>query len=277
MDALAPNSLKLGREIGTGAFFVVYEGELNGNPVAIKQLHPLRVAEYGQHFRDIVRRVGLLLKKLSHPHIVKFIELYDSKELGLVLIMERMHHNLNKYLKLHAGAGKLSRERQIDICLQIADAVRYLHSQHPPVVCRDLSRLNVYLSLDGTLKLGPSVAASRLPSCGYFDEKTTGPISYMPPEVGNAHYKENIDIFSFGVLMLEIATLRLALLERAGFGTVSEVNHRAADLSLLPEDHPLKPIILQCLRDDPEERPNSGAVFRMLSEGEAITTCSKLW
>ena len=52
---------------------------------------------------------------------------------------------------------------------------------------------------------------------------------------------------------------------------IPEIQRRAKDLSRLPEDHPLKPIILQCLRDDPGERPDSGAVFRMLSEGETFS------
>ena len=93
----------------------------------------------------------------------------------------------------------------------------------------------------------------------------------MPPEslVKNAHYNEKIVVFSLGVLMLEIATQQLSLCEPPEIGTVPEINRRAKDLSLLPEDHPLKSIILQCLRD-PRERPNSGTVLRMLKEGETL-------
>ena len=111
-----------------------------------------------------------------------------------------------------------------------------------------------------------------MPSCGYFDGQAPGHVMYLPPEalVRNAHYNEKIDIFSFGVLMLEIATQCPPSGKLSGIGKVPEIDRRAEDLSLLPEDHPLKPIILQCLRDDPGERPDSGAVFRMLSEGETL-------
>ena len=111
-----------------------------------------------------------------------------------------------------------------------------------------------------------------MPSCGYFDGQAPGHVMYLPPEalVRNAHYNEKIDIFSFGVLMLEIATQCPPSGKLSGIGKVPEIDRRAEDLSLLPEDHPLKPIILQCLRDDPGERPDSGAVFRMLSEGETV-------
>ena len=264
--------LTIDKEIGSGAYAVVYEGKLNKKPVAVKKMHPLLlvlegVTELSQSFLQS----AVLLKQLGHPHIVEFIEFYDSKDGDHALVMERLDCNLRNYLERHTG--KLSRERQIDICLQMADVVHYLHSQQPPVVHRDLAAKNVLLSPDGVLKLGSCRSAARMPSCGYFDVQAPGTLMYMPPEalvIGNAHYNEKIDIFSFGVLMLEIATQCSPSVKLPGLGTVPEIDRRAKDLSLLPEDHPLKPIILQCLRDDPGERPDSGAVFRMLSEGETL-------
>ena len=279
MDTLTakPPKLSIGNVIGTGAFCVVYEGEWNGNPAAIKRPHP-QSPQAGERqdqpkkksYRDVLWNAGLLLKQLNHRHIVKFFELSESKEFGLVLVQERMRRTLKEYLKRHAG--KLSRQRQIDMCLQIADVVHYVHSQQPPVVCRDLSRLNFYLSPDDMLKFCPSMKASRMPSCGFFDKLPSGLVSYMPPEavVIEPHYNEKVDVFSMGVLILEIATQHFATIALSNIGKVPEIDRRVKDLSLLPEDHPLKPIILQCLRDDPGERPNSGAVFKMLSEGETL-------
>ena len=227
-------------------------------------------SEYTQSISQGLLQCALLLKQLSHPHVVKFFTFHDSKDGDYVLVMERLDCNLRDYLERHTG--KLSCDRQIDICLQISDAVHYLHSQQPPVVYRFLSANNVLLSHDGVLKLGSCMQAARMPSCGYFDEMQPGAVMYLPPEavVENAHYNEKIDIFSFGVLMLEIATQHLSSVWSSGLGTVLEIDRRAEDLSLLPEDHPLKPIILQCLRDAPGERPDSGAVFRMLSEGKTL-------
>ena len=242
---------------------MVYEGELNGNPVAIKKLCPTQSAERQRTLRNTLWRAGLLLKQLSHPHIVKLFQLYASKEEGPVLIMERMQHSLKEHFVLYSD--RLSRERQIDLCLQIADAVHYLHSQQPPVVYRDLSLISVFVSPDGTLKLGLAIRASRLPSYGYSDVRPTGDI----PEVLEDHprYNEKIDIFCFGALMLEIATHHLPS-QRIGEAPV--IDYSLQRLPYLPEDHPLKPIILQCLRDNPKERPDSGAMLRMLSEGETL-------
>ena len=268
-------SFKIREKIGTGPYAEVYRGVFNGKQVAVKRIHLLlleacnEASDKEQLYREFMQSAHLL-KQLSHPHIVKFVEFCHSKEGHRVLVVEMLDCNLGGYLK--RNAGRLSRQRQIDFCLQIADAVHYLHSQQPPVVYRNLSANNV-LTLDDILKLGSCLQAARLPSCGYFDERGPGILSYMPPEalVDRSHYNEKIDIFSLGVLMLEIATQYPPSWNSFGVGTTPEIDRRAKDRSRLPENHPLKPIILQCLRDDPGERPDSGAVFRMLSEGETFS------
>ena len=194
----------------------------------------------------------------------------EGKLNGKQVAVKRLHPILLKY---EAESRELVQSARLLEQLSHPHIVKihYLHSQQPPVVYRNLSAKNVLvLMLDDILKLGSSLEAARLPSCGYFDERAPGAIAYMPPEalVGNdIRYNEKSDVFSLGVLMLDIATQYLSLPGISGIGRVPEIDRRAQDLSHLPEDHPLKPIILQCLRDDPGERPDSGAVFRMLSEG----------
>ena len=273
-------SLKKGREIGRGADGVVYECEWNGKTVAVKKVSrsPLETSDESNRVDRSFQPA--ILKSLSHPHIVEILEITTLQEEGPVIVMERLDQNLRMYLELHSG--KLSHERQIAMCIQIADAVHYLHSQQPPVVSRSLTSRNVLISQDGILKLCAATSVARLPPSGYFDELAPGAVVYMPPESlkRNAHYNEKIDVFSLGVLMLEIAIQQRpsrglsGLGTVPGFGVVSEIGRRRHDLSRLPEDHPLKPIILQCLRDDPGERPDSGTVLRMLSEGEILVWCS---
>ena len=265
-----PKSLTINHThvIGEGPFSLVYEGKLNGNVVAVKLIDCVIGPEVTQN----ILQGGFLLKHLSHPHILKIFEVYESKEYGPIVVMEKLDHSLEEHL--HRYAGKLSRERQIAMCLQIADAVHYLHSQQPPVVYREVSSLRVLLSQHGILKLGTSTTVARLPPSGYFDEELPydASESYIPPEAlaPIAHYNEKIDIFSLGVLMLEIATQHPPSCGLSGIGTIPDIDRRGNDLSLLPEDHPLKPIILHCLRHDPGERPDSGTVLKMLSKGEIL-------
>ena len=238
--ASVPTSLKIGEEVKSGFLGVIYEGELNGESVAIREINPFLI-QSERHILHIVEQ-ALLMKQLNHPHIVKIIEIFYSKEKGPLVVMERMYDNLAMHLAFNRK--RLSRERQIDICLQIADAVHYLHSQQPPVVGRNLSPIYILFSEDGsTTKLGGCL--------GFFVDPS--PWDFPRKEIHTCN--EMGDIFSLGVVMFQVATQRSQR-------PVEE------DLSRLPEDHPLKPIILQCLRDDPGERPDSGAVLRMLNEGE---------
>lgn len=255
--AASPN-LKIGRVVKTGSLGVVCEGELNGEAVAVRKIYPAIWQGHDRIVSQIIEEARLM-KQLSHPHIVKFFDVLWLKEDGPVYVMEMMHHHLGQHLA--ANRDNFPRERQVDICLQIADAVHYLHSQRPPIVRRSLSANYIWFSQDGTVKLGGCANVARLPPSGFF---VAGPLRdssspYMPPEalIENSLYNEKADIFSLGVVMLQVATQL--------YPTVSK---SAEDLSLLPEDYPLKTIILQCLRDDPGKRPNSGTVFRLLSEGE---------
>ena len=114
--------LKIDSEISRGASCIVCEGKLNGKQVAVKRLYPL-LLKYKAQSRELVQSAHLL-KQLSHPHIVKIIEFHHSEDGDHLLVMERLDCNLMEYLKDHAG--RLSRHRQIDFCLQIADAIKLL-------------------------------------------------------------------------------------------------------------------------------------------------------
>ena len=88
----------------------------------------------------------------------------------------------------------------------------------------------------------------------------------MPPEclVDNPHFTAKGDIFSFGVVMLQVATQHPPSCGLVNIGAIPEVDRREGDLSRLPDDHPLKPTILECLKDDPAERPSCHQVYLTL-------------
>ena len=89
----------------------------------------------------------------------------------------------------------------------------------------------------------------------------------MPPEAlvgGGSIYDESLDIFSLGVLMLEIGTQEPPVQNLAGIGIVSELKRRDKDLKKLEKDHPVRPIVLLCLKDKPKHRPNVKEVVRHL-------------
>ena len=212
------------------------------------------------------KRECQLLEKLDHPHVVDFRgAFYDETTDEPLLVMERMRENLREFLE--RNRNDLSQQKQLMICLEIARGLRFLHTHTPPIVHRDLTDKNVMLGKDGLVKIG-DLGQSRLKAnnAEYFNTAQPGAIPFMPPEAmrKEAHYNEKLDIFSLGVLMLEVATQEPPKVDLVGIGIVKEIVRRREGLSKLEEDHSLKPLILSCLEDDPKQRPDIVTVHTQL-------------
>ena len=85
-------------------------------------------------------------------------------------------------------------------------------------------------------------------------------VLYMSPEAlqtEQAQYDESLDIFSLGVLLLQIGIQQQPLVNMVGIGTLPEVRRREKDLQKMSNLHPLKPFILLCLSDDRQKRPKA--------------------
>ena len=266
-----PPSLKIREEISRGAYGSIHFGELDGRPVAVKRIHRLLLeAARGQgDFEQVMigfKRECQLLEKIDHPHVVDFQgAFYDETTDEPILVMERMRENLREFLE--RNQNDLSQQRQLQICLEIARGLRFLHTHTPPIVHRDLTDKNVMLGKDGLVKIG-DLGQSRLKAnnAEYFSTAQPGAIPFMPPEAmqKHSHYNEKLDIFSLGVLMLEVATQQPPRVGLVGIGTIKEIVRRKEDLSKLEEDYPLKLLILSCLEDDPKKRPHIVTVHTQL-------------
>ena len=266
-----PDTLTIGREINGGEWGAVYEGELNGQPVSVKEVHKLLLEAEGTD-ENLIRsfhRECQLLETANHPNIVKFYGAYHDEETGeLILVMERMKENLREYLL--RNEKNLSRLKTIEICLSIVRGLRYLHSRPNTIVHGDLNDKNIMITEDGVVKIG-DLGQSRLKehNAVYFNSLGPGAITYMPPEVlrQDCRSSEKIDTFSVGVLMLEVATQQSPVVApiNIAIGLVKEVLRRRDDLSKLPQDHPLKPLVILCLEDDPKNRPQSTQLYEHLN------------
>ena len=135
------------------------------------------------------------------------------------------------------------------------------------MVHRDLNDKNVLFTFDGVVKIGDFGQSTFMTE---FCLKTTAPgmVSFMAPEAlraGNSKYDESLDVFSLGVLMLSIGTQRPPSSDLTGIGITPEVQRRAKELKQMSDCHQLKPFILHCLQDDPEQRPKATQLVIILS------------
>ena len=263
-----PSCLTVDKEINRGGNGRVYGGELNGRPVAVKRIHGILLDAVrdgqGNEALKAFQSECTRLESITHPLIVSFKgAFYDQDSEEPILVMERMNQDLRQLLR--AEKGRLSYRRQFQLCLDIAKGIYFLHAQDPPLVHRDLTAKNVLLDNTGRAKLG-DLGQSKLKTAAYFQTKQPGAVPYMPPEAlaANPCYNEKIDIFSYGVLMLEIATQQEPNPGLQNIGGIPEKDRRRDDLACLPANYPLRPLILSCLNDEPDQRPDAAAVLEEL-------------
>ena len=185
--------------------------------------------------------------------------------------MERMNETLRHFLERQQG--KLTLQEQIRISLEITQGVAFLHQLTPPMVHRDLNDKNVMFTFDGVPKIG-DFGQSRLKQDLYLTTVQPGMVMFMPPEAlsdGNSKYDESLDMFSLGVLMLEIGTQQLPLVNMVGIGIIPEVRRREKDLGRMENLHPLKQHVVLCLSDEQKQRPKATelqCILRTLIAGE---------
>ena len=258
-----PDSLKVGPEINRGSYGVVFRGRLGARPVAIKKVHELLV-DCAKSMREDpatiltdFRRECELMEAAQHPHVVQFLGVFHLDG-SAVLVMELMEETLEQFLRNNRGT--LAQDKQVAICVQIASGLLFLHQHEPQILHRDLTARNILLSDSGkVVKISDlGQAKFRPPDVQYLTTKAPGCVPYMPPEclVDRPHFTDKSDIFSFGVVILQVATQQPPSCGLASIGSKSEVDRREVDLVVLSDAHPLKPIVLKCLKDDAAERPS---------------------
>ena len=201
---------------------------------------------------------------------VEFLGAFKDANLGPILVMERMKENLRQFLDTHTG--KLTVQEQIRISLEITRGLAFLHQLTPPMVHRDLNDKNVMFTFDRVVKIG-DFGQAKLKQHLYLRSTQPGMVPYMPPEAltaEEAKYDESLDIFSLGVLMLEIGTQQPPALNMVGIGIVPEIKRRVKDLQRMSDLHPLKPFILFCLSDDRKKRPRAALLEMVLPRLEEV-------
>ena len=263
-------------EIDRGAYGVVYAGKRADRAVAVKRIHKALLEEHLAQGQQVLRGFQAECQRMKdigeHTNVVEFIGAFVDKD-GPFLVMEKMSQNLHTFLKTNRGTLKL--QQQLRLCRDIAAGLAFLHSWKPPLVHRDLTARNVLLDESGRAKIG-DLGQSKLRTAAHFQTRQPGAVPYMPPEALRTHpqYTEKVDIFSFGVLMLEIATQTPPSCGLDGINTIPEEERRSSDLARLAEDHSLLSLIRLCLKNEPGERPGAAILFEVLQESTKVALTS---
>ena len=281
-DCLIPN-IQLGRVIGHGAYGSIMEAKWEGSVVAVKEIRSIFKEVGEEQFQVLQEKFATECKRSSqfrHPNIVRFLGVYLPPGTRVPsLVMERLHCSLTDLLGQN---HTIPLELKLSILHQIVLGVRYLHSRSPAIIHRDLSSNNILVSKGMEAKIADLGTVRFLP-----DPTTRTPMSlapgtkdFMPPEALNAasnqllRYKQDIDIFSFGCVMLHVfshewPTPSENVLIDATSRTLtarSEVERRAKYLGKVPKpiEDVAVPLIVSCLENLPDDRPNAEEVCDQL-------------
>ena len=210
--AIATRGFKLDNLIGEGGFGKVYKGRLsNGEIVAVKQLSH----DGHQGFQEFVTEV-LMLSLLHHSNLVKLIGYCTDGDQRLLVYEYMPKGSLEDHLfDLTRGKEPLSWNTRMKIAAGAARGLEYLHCKaDPPVIYRDLKSANILLDNDFSPKLS-DFGLAKLGPVGdntHVSTRVMGTYGYCAPEYAmSGKLTLKSDIYSFGVVLLELITGRRAL------------------------------------------------------------------
>lgn len=234
----------------------IYEGEWRYERICVKEIA----------LNEEINNELFVLSKCIHPKIVQFLGF--TKHLDTVaIVFEYMENgNLLEFLK----NNKLSNTKKINIMIEIAIAINYLHNRNPQtIIHRDIKPTNVLVNKHGNIKLsdfGISKIIHKVDtSCDNSHEK--GTYIWMAPEVVmGINYNHTADIYSLGLVMyfiwteklpfeeLKLITVQLMFMKIKNELVVAEIQNNE-DLNIL---------IKLCTSYDKYERPNCEEIINKL-------------
>jgi len=200
----------------------------------------------------------------GHPHIVTVLDIGDEGDQPF-LVAELMGGGDVEGLIEKAESHRLSLDRTLRIADEVCRALEHAHANN--IVHRDLKPGNVWLTVDGTVKLGDfglaiALDRSRMTLAGTM----VGTVAYMPPEQAmGGNPDSRADLYSLGAMLYEMITGRPPFL---GDDTVSVIGQHLNTPPIAPTWHnpecpsAMESLILQLLAKSPNDRPASAVAVR---------------
>lgn len=202
-----PNNryIRYNEMLGKGAFKTVYKGfdEVEGIEIAWNQVRLDDAMRSPEHQERVYSEVHLL-RTLKHENIIKsYVSWVDDEKKTINMITELFTSgSLRQYRKKHKSVDLKAIKNW---ARQILKGLVYLHSHEPPIIHRDLKCDNIFVNGNhGEVKIGDLGLATLMlrPTA----KSLIGTPEFMAPELYEEEYNELVDIYSFGMCILELIT-----------------------------------------------------------------------
>ena len=255
--------VRISREIGRGGWGVVMQGTYSDKTVAVKLPHQDLLNE---RLLERLKRETRLMIQVQHPNLIRIIaavfdEAANRLRLPPMIITELLDINLRSCYQQE----RLQDSNRMQIFLDVAYGLHYLHDRQEPIIHRDVSAPNVLLK---ALSNGMWRAkVSDFGSANLARLSVTagdGAIIYSPPEVfpqtdpnkPRIPHTTKIDVYSFGILMCEVVTAEQP-----------DPEHYLDHLEQVRQLFPLLySLIVCCTNQNPNKRPTMAAVIDELNK-----------
>lgn len=192
------------RPIGKGGMSRVYMAadlQLNNKLWAIKEVDRHAKDPAGRPIEQALAKEAEILSKLDHPKIVSIVDTETTDDFIYVVMDYVEGESLDRVIRRE---GPQSEENVQRWMLEICDVLGYLHSQHPPIVYRDIKPNNIMLHPDGYVKLIDFGVVREYKDEADIKQDTIafGTQGYAPPEqYGKAQTDPRADIYAMGATM----------------------------------------------------------------------------
>ncbi|CAN0896938.1 Receptor-like serine/threonine-protein kinase SD1-8 [Linum grandiflorum] len=283
----ATDNFSESNKLGEGGFGPVYKGKLSGDQeVAMKRLSK----KSGQGLEEFMNELKLIAK-LQHTYLVRLLGCCVEREEKILIYEYMPNRSLDKFLFGSSDQAKLNWGQRVKIAEGVAQGLLYIHKySRLKVIHRDMKASNVLLDA----AMNPKISDFGMARIFGIDQdeantnRIVGTYGYMSPEYAiYGQFSEKSDVFSFGVLLLEIVSGKRN----------KDFYHEEIPFSLLcwvwelwkegkPEElidpavknrpccNPTEAVKfihvgLLCVQDAPTDRPTMSSVTQMLSSNDS--------
>nr|KYP44601.1 Putative serine/threonine-protein kinase receptor [Cajanus cajan] len=283
----ATNGFSLNNKIGEGGFGSVYKGKLeDGREIAVKRLS----SSSEQGITEFITEVKLIAK-LQHRNLVKLLGCCVKGEEKLLIYEYMVNGSLDSFIFDQMKGKLMDWQSRLHIISGIARGLLYLHEDSRlRIIHRDLKASNVLLDE----KLNPKISDFGIARAVGGDQiegnthKVVGTYGYMAPEYAvDGLFSIKSDVFSFGILMIEIicGNKNRALfhgnrnLNLVGYAwtlwkeqnALQLIDYSIKDTCVISEVLRCIHVSLLCVQQCPNDRPTMTSVIQMLgSEMELV-------
>jgi len=253
----SPDGYEIGRELGRGAFGVVYfvKQKTDQKILAMKIITVVDSVLQQQEIK--------ILSKINHPNIVMFVRSFVQGHSVYILTELCEHGDLSIKVAEKKQQNKIFNAVLISNWIyMLIDAISYLHNSN--IIHRDIKPSNIFIKDNQSIKLGDFGVSRYIGETSTINIlSTTGTTKYMSPEMTSIGqtYSFNTDCWSLGCVLFELVTLEIF-----SDKNLKHYESITREIETLNTQNEFKELLKKMLQTDKTQRASSDELKLMIKD-----------